>query len=151
VVTDKFNTCSYDELTDCIRARIEWIREYTQFLHDENSLVYSHLRGVAIARSALYKSEIRRLLKMRRVLKRSRLKNWNSDILSTVESNEFDLSELCRASNLFGIPDWAQSIIDQSAEMIQKQNKLIERIGTANLNWCGDEARKFMADNPLKK
>lgn len=78
----QFDSCSYAELTSCIKARIEWIRESRQFLRDKNTEVYRHTRATVRLTLLRNKLEIRNLLKMRRVLKRSGLKNWDSDKLA---------------------------------------------------------------------
>lgn len=78
----QFDSCSYDELTRCVRARIEWIRECKRFLDDSYCRQYGSIRATIGLRVICCKWEIRRLLVMRRVLKRSGLHNWDSRILS---------------------------------------------------------------------
>lgn len=80
----QFDSCSYEELTDCIHARIKWIRESRKFLADSNTKQYGHIRSKVIFGMATNKFEIRRLMKMRRVLKRSGLRNWDTDRLGDV-------------------------------------------------------------------
>lgn len=77
----QFDSCSYDELTCCITGRISWIRESYRFLADRNTAQYGHIRVKVIIGINTNKQEIKRLLNMRRVLKRSGLKNWDSDKL----------------------------------------------------------------------
>jgi len=78
----QFDSCSYEELTNCVHARIRWIREMKKFLKDENTKDYGHIKAKCRLSIATDKKEISKLLKMRRVLKKSNLKNWDSDILS---------------------------------------------------------------------
>lgn len=75
----QFDTCSYDELTRCVQARIEWLREVRSFLADPVTKKYHHVRFHAALDEWTYKVEIKRLLKMRRVLKSSITKQWNTD------------------------------------------------------------------------
>jgi hypothetical protein len=77
----QFDSCSYDELTGCIIARIEWIRERQKFLKDPNSHPYGNIRVTVSLNILSYKHEIKKLLKMRRILKKSSYKSWNSDLL----------------------------------------------------------------------
>jgi hypothetical protein len=78
----QFDGCSYKELTDCVKARIEWIRECRDFLKDEHCYKYGYLRASTALKILIMENEIRKLLKMRRVLKKSKYKNWNSELLS---------------------------------------------------------------------
>ena len=74
-----FDGCSYNELTQCIHARISWIRELRRFRLDELSKDYPYLRTSLIFKIGSYETEIRRLLEMRRILKDSGFKNWDSE------------------------------------------------------------------------
>lgn len=74
----QFDSCSYEELTRCAHARIKNIREYRRFLNDPFSSMYPHIRTKVIFSIAICKSEIRRLLRYRRILKKSDLKNFDS-------------------------------------------------------------------------
>ncbi len=78
---EQFDSCSYEELTYCIKARIKDIREFREFLKDEYSYKYKEVRTSIMFKTLISKSEIRRLLKMRRVLKKSQYKNWDSSLL----------------------------------------------------------------------
>jgi hypothetical protein len=78
----QFDSCSYNELTMCVKARIKWIKEYDRFLADELSNKYTHIRVSIVLKKLGCQNEIKRLLKMRRVLKKSAHRNWNSDLLS---------------------------------------------------------------------
>ena len=79
---NQFDGCSYEELTSCVKARIEWIRECRDFLNDEHCYKYGYLRASTALKILRMEDEIRKLLKMKRVLKKSKYKNWNSDLLS---------------------------------------------------------------------
>lgn len=81
-VLEKFNTCSYGELTTCIRGRLNDIREYKRFLMNQECKFYPRIAAHIRFDIAFEKYEIRCLLKMRRVLKRSGLKSWDSTRLS---------------------------------------------------------------------
>ena len=76
----QFDSCSYEELTGCIHARVQWIREWRRFLKDDTHQ-YGHVRSTAIIKIATNCLEIKRLLKMRRILKKSDLRNWDTDRL----------------------------------------------------------------------
>ncbi|WP_191556580.1 hypothetical protein [Metabacillus idriensis] len=78
----QFDTCSYSELTNCVKGRIEGIREYRRFLNDDSVKSYSRIRAKVALSITIEKFEIQRLLKMRRVLKKSGQRHWNSDKLS---------------------------------------------------------------------
>jgi len=80
----QFDSCSYEELTSCIHARVQWIREYRRFRNDPNTLQYGHIRADMIFKILYCNREIKRLLKMRRVLKKSGLRNWDTDQLGDV-------------------------------------------------------------------
>lgn len=80
----QFDSCSYEELTNCIHARVKWIRESRKFLADVNTREYGHIRSHVILSATTNKFEIRRLMKMRRILKRSGLRNWDTDRLGDV-------------------------------------------------------------------
>jgi len=75
---NQFDSCSYDELTSCLKARVEWIRESRLFLADPYTLKYEHVRAKTILSMAINADEIRLLLIIRRVLKRSKYRNWDS-------------------------------------------------------------------------
>lgn len=75
----QFDTCSYDELTRCVHTRIEWIRECRRFLADHNTRQYHHVRFQMVMKKWTYKHEVKRLLKMRRILKKSVTRQWNTD------------------------------------------------------------------------
>lgn len=75
----QFDTCSYEELTSCVRARIKWIRECKRFLRDPASRPYHHVRMQMALKWRTYEFEIRKLLKMRRILKKSVTRQWNTD------------------------------------------------------------------------
>ena len=78
---NQFDSCSYEELTMCIHARVQWIREYRRFRTDDNTRQYGHIRAILLFKILSCKMEIKRLLKMRRVLKKSSLRNWDTDRL----------------------------------------------------------------------
>jgi len=80
----QFDSCSYEELTSCIHARVKWIREWRKFRNDADTMQYEHIRSTAIIKIAVNCREIRRLLKMRRILKKSGLRNWDTDRLGDV-------------------------------------------------------------------
>jgi len=82
-VRKQFDSCSYEELTECVHARVRWIREWRRFLKD-NTHQYGHIRSTAVIKIATNCHEIRRLLKMRRVLKKSGQRNWDTDWLGDV-------------------------------------------------------------------
>lgn len=75
----QFDTMSYAGLTRCVRARIQWIREYNRFLEDEHSKNYEHIRSTIVLSKLTAEHEINELLRMRRILKASPLRNWNTD------------------------------------------------------------------------
>jgi hypothetical protein len=72
---DKFDSCSYEELTDCIRSRIEWVREYREVLSDPNMKKYSHTRHMIALSLIDNRREIKILLNSRRILKSSGMNN----------------------------------------------------------------------------
>lgn len=76
---NQFGSCSYDELTSCVKARVKWIREARLFLGDPLTIKYQHVRGKIRLSMLTNKLEIRRLLIMRRVLKTSPYNNWDDD------------------------------------------------------------------------
>lgn len=78
----QFNSCSYDELTYCLRHRLEWIRSYRKSQADGVLVEYPNLNASLRLSCIVQQMEIKRLLKMRRVLKRSNYKNWNSEFLT---------------------------------------------------------------------
>ena len=81
-IRQQFDSCAYSELTDCVIARIEWIREERSFLADkELNTKYFVMRPYVMHTLERNEKEVRRLLKMRRVLKKSPYKNWNSRLL----------------------------------------------------------------------
>lgn len=82
---EQFDSCSYDELTRCVHARVRWIREYTRFLADPLTAEYTTVRVNTAIRILSTKHEIGRLLKMRRTLKRSGRRNWDSSVLDENE------------------------------------------------------------------
>lgn len=79
----QFDSCSYDELTHCVIARIQWIREYIEMLYD-SAIVKEYPSIVNKIKTSIEnnRNEIKQLLKMRHILKRSDLKNWDSDRLN---------------------------------------------------------------------
>ena len=80
----QFDSCSYEELTSCVHARVSWIREYRRFRKDDYSTQYGHIRAGLIHQIVICNSEIKRLLKMRRILKKSSLKNWDTERLGAI-------------------------------------------------------------------
>lgn len=80
----QFDICSYKKLTDCIHARVQWVRECRGFLKDDNSKRYGYIRATVRLKIVINCQEIRRLLKMRRVLKKSDLRNWDTNRLGDV-------------------------------------------------------------------
>jgi hypothetical protein len=52
----QFETCSYEELTSCIKARIKWIRESREFLKDPNTFKYGHIRATMRLKVLGYKN-----------------------------------------------------------------------------------------------
>jgi len=81
---NQFDSCSYEELTLCVHARVQWIREWRRFLKDGSTRQYGHIRSSAVINIATNCLEIKRLLKMRRVLKNSGLRSWDTDRLGDV-------------------------------------------------------------------
>ncbi len=75
----QFDSCSYNELTSCVHARIEWIRESRKFLKDPVSRNYPHVSSKQRLNVVINSNEIKRLLKYRRILKKSNLRNFDSD------------------------------------------------------------------------
>lgn len=63
---EQFLSCDYGELTNCVRARIRWIRERRDFLHHPDSRNWRGIRNECILRNARDKFEIQWLLKERR-------------------------------------------------------------------------------------
>lgn len=79
----QFDTCSYWELSSCIKARIQWIREMASLL--ENTQISEDYKLVVLTvkqRITNDQNEIVKLLKMRRVLKKSGLRSWDSNVLA---------------------------------------------------------------------
>lgn len=75
----QFDTCSYGELTRCVRARIKWIRECRRFIADPTSKGYHFVRMQMVFKISSLGVEIKKLLKMRRILKKSVTRQWNTD------------------------------------------------------------------------
>lgn len=81
----QFDSCSYNELTNCIKARIKMIRENQRFLDDaETYSNYPNIRIQCYFKISDLNQEIRRLLEMRRILKSSGRKNWDSNYFGDV-------------------------------------------------------------------
>jgi hypothetical protein len=78
---EKFDTCSYEELSMCIHARIGWIREIDSFCKDKASKKYPYIEITNKFHKLTLQNEIKNLLKMRRVLKRLWVRNWNTATL----------------------------------------------------------------------
>lgn len=82
-IRHQFDTCSYDELTHCIKARFDDIREYKDYLaNEEINSKYPMMRKYVERGLDVTEKEVRRLLKMRRVLKQSVYRNWDSRLLN---------------------------------------------------------------------
>lgn len=77
----QFDSCSYDELTYCIKNRIEWLRSYKEMCKSNILKDFPKQKADLRLSAVIQKSEIGRLIKMRRILQKSGLKNWDSDIL----------------------------------------------------------------------
>lgn len=91
----QFDSCAYSELTHCVIARIEWIKEDRAYLaNEELNLRYPVMHSYVAHALDRNEKEVRRLLKMRRVLKKSPYKNWDSRLLVC------DM-EPCNAFNLY--------------------------------------------------
>lgn len=83
ITRQQFDSCSYNELTWNIKIKITSIREYQEFLNDETITgKYPFMKTYVEYLLERSEKEIRRLLKMRRVLKKSKYRNWDSDFLS---------------------------------------------------------------------
>lgn len=81
----QFDSCSYNELTNCVKARIKMIRENQRFLDDTKaSSNYPNIRIQCSFKISDLNQEIRRLLEMRRILKSSGRKNWDSNYFGDV-------------------------------------------------------------------
>ena len=92
----QFDSCAYSELTHCVIARIEWIREERDYLaNEELGNKYPIMRGYVLHSLDRNEKEIRRLLKMRRILKKSPYRNWDTRLLTC------DM-ESCESFNLYG-------------------------------------------------
>jgi hypothetical protein len=79
----QFDSCSYGELTYCVTARLQDIREYKDFLNNQEIInKYPVMKAYVVHSLERSEKEIRRLLKMRRVLKKSPYKNWDSRLLT---------------------------------------------------------------------
>jgi hypothetical protein len=77
----QFDSCSYDELNDCILARIKWIREFNKFLNDSNTKEYTHTRATLRLNILISKQEIHRIWKIRHLMKRYNIKNWDHEFV----------------------------------------------------------------------
>lgn len=102
----QFDSCAYSELTHCVIARIEWIREDRAFLANEE-LTKKYILMTKQVQHSLERNEkeLRRLLKMRSVLKKSPYKNWDSRLLTLdmEPCEEFDLyTEFLKMQNKVG-------------------------------------------------
>lgn len=103
-IRHQFDTCSYDELTHCIKARFNDIREYRNYLaNQEVNAKYPMMRKYVERGLDVTEKEVRRLLKMRRVLKKSVYRNWDSKLLDVPmeEVIECDLRKLILGDNQF--------------------------------------------------
>lgn len=82
---EQFDSCSYNELTSCVKSRIKWIRENKRFLYEEKaSSNYPNIKVQCVFKTFELEEEIRRLLEMRRILKSSGRKNWDSNYFGDV-------------------------------------------------------------------
>ena len=70
----KFDSCSYDELTNCIRGRIRDIRNYRNVL-STGLEKYPYVKQKILKSLEIDLFEIKKLLRYRRVLKRSGCRN----------------------------------------------------------------------------
>lgn len=67
----QFASCSYDELTSCLKHRLDIFKEYRGFLNGELT-EFNHVRWLVRMSQLSLREEIRYLLKRRRELKRDR-------------------------------------------------------------------------------
>lgn len=67
---NKFDSCSYDGLTSCVRYRIKRIREFRMFLENTSSIDYPKVKASIILSLAIDELEIKELLELRRERKR---------------------------------------------------------------------------------
>ena len=79
----QFDSCAYSELTHCVIARIEWIREERAYLaKGELNDKYPIMHEYVLHSLDRNEKEIRRLLQMRRILKKSPYNNWDTRLLT---------------------------------------------------------------------
>lgn len=82
---NQFDSCSYNELTSCAKARIKAIRENQRFLDDFSvNSDYPLIRTQCFFKIHSLKVELSRLLKMRRILKSSGRNNWDTNYFGDV-------------------------------------------------------------------
>lgn len=72
----KFHSCSYEELTNCVRFRIQTIRQYRRFLETHSLPGYPDVRFRIKLAILTEEQEIRDLMEMRRMMKRCRAKTY---------------------------------------------------------------------------
>jgi len=81
-MTYQFDSCSYGELTNCVRYRIKWLKGYRKIGEEGILKDYPDIMAGLRIKAAFERSEIKKLLKMRRILKKSDLHNWDSVVLN---------------------------------------------------------------------
>lgn len=77
-IAQGFDGHAYDELTRFISARVKYLREYRKFLEDASTRQYTQVRFTIKLKEITVQHEIRTLLEMRRILKKSALDRWDT-------------------------------------------------------------------------
>lgn len=73
---NRFDTCSYEELTGCVEGRIAYLREYKKLCSSGILADYPVAHANALLHAAVCRMEIRALMEMRRIMKRRGAKHW---------------------------------------------------------------------------
>lgn len=79
-----FDGCSYDELTDCIEARYDWIEECENILHNtELASKYPYvIRRVRVKRNNHMRA-IKEIEHIQAVMKATGMRDWRSTVILT--------------------------------------------------------------------
>lgn len=76
-IDTRFDYCSYNELTECVNARINWIREYYEIvLSADIRELHKEACELLEMKIKSNKAEIKELLRMRREMKVYGAKTW---------------------------------------------------------------------------
>jgi len=78
-IDNRFDSCSYKELTECVNARIKWIREYKEIVFSAD-IRNSHKEACELLEMKIRSNEdeIKDILRMRREMKLYGVKTWGT-------------------------------------------------------------------------